>query len=302
MPYIKKRISLPKEVPAYKALMENLGFSIGKAQQMIDKKRVFCKDGELTTKNQLVSDFIEIIAYEPNPKGLKPIYENAHFALFDKPSGVLTHPAGRKTLYSLTDEILHLYGNSAHIVHRLDKETSGLILVAKNLVSEIELKKLFEDRAVSKSYIAFVKGHLDKKLKIDAPLLNSSEYENLKQKMIVSNLGKDALTKIEPVKYIKDKDFTIIKAIPITGRQHQIRAHLFHVKHPIVGDPLYGVNYDVSCDYLDEKLSKNERIIKTGASRLLLHAYSLSFKYRGKSYFFQSGIGDQFLKATSILN
>ena len=82
----------------------------------------------------------------------------------------------------------------------------------------------------------------------------------------------------EVITYFPDTDTTLVEASPYTGRQHQIRVHLFHVEHPIIGDPIYGQNEDDAVRFLDREMSAEERLNNTGASRLLLHAYSLEFR------------------------
>ncbi len=264
------------------------------SQRMIDRARVYQDGLAIVEKNEVVQGKIEIVVYQPNPRGLKPLFEEDDFAIFNKPSGVLVHPTSRKCDYSLLDEILHLYGACAHVVHRLDKETSGLIIVAKNRPAEVSLKRLFEERKVQKSYLALVRGKLIDSMMIDAPLLNNQSYGKLKQRMFVDPKGKPSQTKIIPLKYFSKDDLSLIEAFPLTGRQHQIRAHLFHVKHPILGDPIYGVDVKVTQDYLDGVLSPEERVTFMGASRLMLHAHKLSFEYKSKKYRFQCGVGNLF--------
>jgi 23S rRNA pseudouridine1911/1915/1917 synthase len=89
---------------------------------------------------------------------------------------------------------------------------------------------------------------------------------------------------------LKDLNATLIRAIPKTGRQHQIRVHMFHVEHSIIGDPIYGVDTKIATLYLDGKMDFKSRIELTGSSRLLLHAYKLDFKYKIEKYSFKSKI------------
>jgi 23S rRNA pseudouridine1911/1915/1917 synthase len=236
----------------------------------------------------MVSGNITLLVYEPRPRGLLPIYENEFFAVFDKPSGVLAHPRDRATEYSLNDEIKYLYGKNANIVHRLDKETSGLLMVSKNKSEERELKKLFEDKNVRKEYIALVNGEIKESLVIDAPILVNSNYDTIKLKVCIDARGKKAVTEVFPIKYFKDLNTTLIKVVPKTGRQHQIRVHMFHVEHSIVGDPIYGVDAKITALYLDGKMDLELRLKLTKASRLLLHADKLSFEYKNRQYNFKS--------------
>ncbi len=262
--------------------MENFDLSMKDAQRWIDKKRLY-HNGEIVIKKPLeISGDIEVIIFEPTTRGLEPIFETRDFAVYDKPSGVLIHPANRFTEYSLTHELKHRYGNVANITHRIDKETSGLVIVAKHKEAEKGIKKLFESREVKKSYLAYVKGKVNKKLFIDAPIQKNREFDEIKLKVTINDEGKSSQTIIEPLVYHDKQDITLIKATPLTGRQHQIRVHMFHVKHPIVGDPIYGVSVKTADDYLNGRLSEEERVKLTGAKRLMLHANTIGFRYKNQ--------------------
>ncbi|MBN2823907.1 MAG: RNA pseudouridine synthase, partial [Campylobacterales bacterium] len=110
------------------------------------------------------------------------------------------------------------------------------------------------------------------------------DYANIKHKVMISEEGKRAQTHFVPLEYDTNLDATLVECFPYTGRTHQIRIHLFHVKHPILGDPLYGTTFEVSEAYLEERLSDEERQIETGAKRLLLHAHSLKFNFKGNPF------------------
>ncbi len=280
MSYKIKKFTVKRKVKAFKFLMEKFDLSMKDAQRWIDKKRLY-HDGEIVIKKpQEISGDIEVIVFEPTTRGLEPIFETKDFAVYDKPSGVLIHPANRFTEYSLTHELKYRYGNGANITHRIDKETSGLVIVAKHKEAEKGIKKLFEARGVKKSYLAYVKGKINKKLFIDAPILKNREFDEIKLKVTIHEDGKSSQTIIEPLFYHDNKDMTLIKATPLTGRQHQIRVHMFHVKHPIIGDPIYGVDVKIADDYLNGRLSEEERVKLTGAPRLMLHANTIRFKYK----------------------
>ena len=157
MPYIHKFIAHAEGQKAYEILLQN-GYKMREAQRLIDKGRLICDGTVVSEKNALLSGEICLIEYETNPRGLKPIFECDQFAVFDKPSGVLSHPNGRHCEYSLNDEIWSLYGREASVAHRLDCETSGLIVVGKDKNAVVNLKKLFENRQVYKSYVALAHG------------------------------------------------------------------------------------------------------------------------------------------------
>lgn len=254
------------------------------AQRLIDKGRLICDGAVVGEKNALLSGEICLIEYETNPRGLKPIFECDKFAVFDKPSGVLSHPNGRHCEYSLNDEIWSLYGREASVAHRLDCETSGLIVVGKDKNAVVNLKKLFENRQVYKSYVALARGKISENLRIDANMDLANDYDDVKMRMRICENGKSAVTEILPLEYFADIDATLVRAVPLTGRQHQIRLHLFHVEHKILGEPLYGLSRLQIEKILDKEMSESERILTTGAPRLLLHADEISFKFDGIEY------------------
>ena len=254
------------------------------AQRLIDKGRLICDGTVVSEKNALLSGEICLIEYKTNPRGLKPIFECDKFAVFDKPSGVLSHPNGRHCEYSLNDEIWSLYGREASVAHRLDCETSGLIVVGKDKNAVVNLKKLFENRQVYKSYVALVQGKISENLRIEANMDLANDYDDVKMRMQICEDGKSAVTEILPLEYFADIDATLVRAVPLTGRQHQIRLHLFHVEHKILGEPLYGLSRLQIEKILDKEMSESERILITGASRLLLHSDEISFKFDSVEY------------------
>lgn len=278
--------------------MQNLGVSIHEAQKIVDRKRVKVDGEVLHVKSGEICGEIEVTVFEPNPVGLKPIYETDDFAIFDKPSGLLVHPRKREQIQTLNDDIKFLFGKDANAVHRIDKETSGLVLISKNKNSEVTLKTLFEEKKVQKEYLALVHGKIDNKIIIEEKLLVDKPSSLVRLKVHVDENGKYAKTIIEPLKYFPIENKTLVKAIPLTGRQHQIRAHLFHVEHSIVGDTLYGVDEKFASEYLDGQISEEKRQRVTKAKRLLLHANSISFDYQGKSYIIDSNknIEEEFFK------
>ena len=282
MAYRLKKLFLDNEEKAFSFIMRYLGFSMREAQRFIDKKRLYCNGELVKRKSALIKGEIGLILFKPSSKGLKPIFQTKDFALFDKPSGVLVHPKNRKTEYSLVDEIRLLFGKDANPAHRIDRETSGLILVGKRKEVEIDLKLAFENKKIKKGYFAFVKGKIENQLYIDEPILTNKEYSKIKLKVYIDKRGKSSQTIIKPIKYLPKFNITQVEAIPLTGRQHQIRVHLFHVKHPIVGDPIYGVETNIAADYLDNKLSIAQRLRYTGSHRLMLQAQWIEFDYKNR--------------------
>ena len=148
---------------------------------------------------------------------------------------------------------------------------------------------MFQERDMQKKYLAFVHGKLDKELVVEAPLLRTQDESAVVRMIVkVDEKGKLSKTSFKPLEYFPDLDMSLVECAPHTGRQHQIRVHLFHVKHPIVGDPIYGQTKENFIKYLDKELDSQERIKLSGASRLLLHANELEFELYGKRYIIKS--------------
>jgi 23S rRNA pseudouridine1911/1915/1917 synthase len=193
---------------------------------------------------------------------LKILYEDNDLMVVDKPAGMTVHPAAGHYDGTLVNAVLaHIpdieIENTERpgIVHRLDKDTSGLIIVAKNPAAHMKLAGQFKEREVSKIYKALVNGHLSPETGIiDAAI--GRDPRNRKR-MAVTRNGRAAKTEYRVIKYIGN--YTLLEAKPKTGRTHQIRVHLSAIGFPIVGDPVYG--------------TKTEML-----SRQFLHAYKLQFK------------------------
>ena len=289
MPFVKKNFIVKKKQRAVFFLMNELGYSQRESQRFISKGRVLV-DGEKMLKTAgEIEGAIEFIYFEPITKGLEPTFEEEEFVVFDKPSGVLVHPQTKATPYSLIDELKFQFGMDANIAHRIDKETSGLVLCAKNKTSEREIKMMFQERDMKKKYLALVHGEFKHEQVVEAPLLRYQAESALVRMVVkVDEKGKASKTEFTPLEYFKDLDMTLVECRPHTGRQHQIRVHLFHVKHPIVGDPIYGQSEEMVLRYLDRELSAQERINSSGATRLLLHASELNFELYNTSYTIES--------------
>lgn len=203
------------------------------------------------------------------------IVENENWIALNKPSGLLSIPDREGKEISLKQLLKDKYGN-IFTVHRLDKDTSGLIIFAKNEVTHKQLSLQFEGRLTKKIYLGLVIGSpLEKKGSIDAPM---GEHPAKNGTMIVHRKGKDALTDYEVL-----EDFGVYAWLQFqihTGRTHQIRVHAKEMGHPIVCDPLYGDGKPVLLSSLKHKkfkLSKNELEERPLLNRLALHAFQLSF-------------------------
>ncbi|XRX42809.1 MAG: RluA family pseudouridine synthase [Buchnera aphidicola (Eriosoma harunire)] len=197
----------------------------------------------------------------------KILFEDEHILVINKPSGIAVH-GGSGIHLGIIEQLRILYYNYKYLelVHRIDKETSGVLLVAKKRTILNHLHQQFRDHKIKKIYIALIHGHWSNHNKtIKIPLLKKLNSIAInKKKVYVHQLGKISETQIKIIKYYKLT--TLIYAIPITGRTHQIRVHTTHMGHPVVFDNRYGSKI------LDTKIDSHNR-----QKRLLLHARSISF-------------------------
>ena len=288
MPYIKKEFKTIKGKKIEDFLLEDISIDSKLTLNLLEKGKITDENNKRLQKNQIIkSNFIYIVIFEPITKGLKPIFDSFHFAIFDKPSGLMVHPSSHQLdIYTLLDEIKFYFGQKGSLVHRIDAETSGLVLVSKNAFSDMILKNMFEEKKYIKKYHAIVEGNIEKNLEIDTPITNDTGLIKLKMKTDLN--GKESKTLIKPISYNKEKNQTLVEAIPLTGRQHQIRVHLNSIGHKIIGDPIYGIDEKITDLFLKNKLSEDERLKYTKANRLLLQANYLEFEFLDVIYKFSS--------------
>jgi 23S rRNA pseudouridine1911/1915/1917 synthase len=256
---------------------------------------------------------------------LNVIHEDADLLVVQKPAGLVCHPTKDGEMSSLIGRVrLHLAGRAIgqagtpaavpHLINRLDRETSGIVLIAKNSQTAGELGKIFESRAVEKEYLAIVHGHVAaERGTIDAPL-GKDEQSVVAIKDCVRPDGALAKTDffverrfnrphprprsrnrsleiedegrergrggVNPSSTV-NPPFTLLRLIPRTGRKHQIRIHLAHLGHPIVGDKLYGGDEDCYLAFVESRLTAAQRaglIFENHA----LHARAIKFVWRGQ--------------------
>jgi 23S rRNA pseudouridine1911/1915/1917 synthase len=286
--YIKKEFKTIKGKKIEDFLLEDISIDSKLTLNLLEKGKITDENNKRLQKNQIIkSNFIYIVIFEPITKGLKPIFDSFHFAIFDKPSGIMVHPSSHQLdIYTLLDEIKFYYAQKGSLVHRIDAETSGLVLVSKNAFSDMILKNMFEEKKYIKKYHAIVEGNIEKNLEIDTPITNDTGLIKLKMKTDLN--GKESKTLIKPISYNKEKNQTLVEAIPLTGRQHQIRVHLNSISHRIIGDPIYGIDEKITDLFLKNKLSEDERLKYTKANRLLLQANYLEFEFLDVIYKFSS--------------
>lgn len=287
MPYIKKEFKVEKNKKIEEFLKE-LPIDLKLSLSLLEKGKITDEKNNRLQKNQILkSEFLYITIFEPISKGLKPIFDSFHFAIFDKPSGIMVHPLSHQlNIYTLLDEIRFYFGEKASLVHRIDTETSGLVLVAKNAFADMFLKNMFEEKKYVKRYKALVDGKIEENIKINKPITNDTGI--IKLKMKTDTKGKESTTLINPIFYDENKNQTLVEAIPLTGRQHQIRVHLDSIGHKIIGDTLYGVDESFADDFLRDKISEEKRLEVTKASRLMLQANYLEFEFLDIIYKFSS--------------
>ncbi len=206
---------------------------------------------------------------------LQIIYENDDFVAINKPAGLLTIPDRAQSEKSLKEMLQDKYG-IIFTVHRLDKDTSGLVIFAKNETAHKYFSKLFEERKVEKYYLGIVLGLPENKSgSIDAPI---TEHLQHKGTMTIHRSGKPSLTTYEVVD--ANKHYSLLSFQLHTGRTHQIRVHAKHIGHPLACDPVYGDGKPVLLSSVKKKfkLSKHDEEERPMISRLALHSYKLIFE------------------------
>jgi 23S rRNA pseudouridine1911/1915/1917 synthase len=288
LPYIKKEFKTIKGKKIEEFLNQDIRIDSKLLLTLLEKGKITDENNKRLQKNQIIkSEFIYIVIFEPQTKGLKPIFNSFHFAIFDKPSGIMVHPSSHQIgLYTLLDEVKYYLGEKASLVHRIDAETSGLVLVSKNAFSDMVLKNMFEEKLYTKKYKALVEGEIKKELEINTPITNDTGLIKIKMKTDIK--GKESTTIIKPISYDEKTNQTLVEAIPLTGRQHQIRVHLNSIGHKIIGDPLYGVDEIFANNFLKNAISKEKRYEISGNYRLMLQAEHLEFKFLDNTYNFKS--------------
>ena len=229
-------------------------FSRSRIQRLITNNESVRVNGEFVKNsyNLKLGDFIEVEAPEPVELELKPqnlnldiVFENDDFLVVNKPFGMLTHPTSVERENTLVNGLLyHCKGNLSGIngvlrpgiVHRLDRDTSGLLVVAKNDFAHNNLAKQIKEKTAIRNYLTVVLGNIkNDEGEIDLPIDRSKTD---KCKMAVSENGKPSLTKYKVLE--RFGDYTFLEVSLKTGRTHQIRVHFSYLKHPVYGDKLYG--------------------------------------------------------------
>lgn len=246
---------------------------------------------------------------------LKILFEDKDLLVIDKPPGIVVTPADSDQNETISDILTKDYKitlDRGGVVHRLDKDTSGILLAAKNLDSFTTLQEQFKSRNVQKEYLALVHGFIEKEGEIDAPIGRNPKD---REKFVVLQGSREAQTKYIPIqKYLMSQEkiaenfpdyskiqlkklsnmqysqFTLLQCHPLTGRTHQIRVHLKYLGHPIVGDSKYGGRKITRLDH---------RLLK----RQFLHANRIEFYHpkSGEKIVFESPLPDDLKDALANL-
>jgi 23S rRNA pseudouridine1911/1915/1917 synthase len=245
-------------------------FSRAYLQKLIGQGYILV-NGQRTKANQRLSKVDRITVELPlspvhplaEPIPLAIVYEDADILVIDKPAGLTVHPAPGHPSHTLVNAALAHYPGLAMsnelmrpgIVHRLDKDTSGLIVIAKSDFAREYLAAQFKSRTVTKGYLVLVRGRLSPEQgMIEAPI---GRDPHSRRRMAISETGKEASTQYRVQKYLDT--YTLVEVTPLTGRTHQIRVHLSAIGCPVVGDPVYGIK-------------------SAHLNRQFIHAYRLGFR------------------------
>jgi 23S rRNA pseudouridine1911/1915/1917 synthase len=265
------------------------------AQKVIEDGHVLVNGQILKSSYKLVSgDTVNVNIPPPLPSTLSPeniplkiFYEDNDLMVVDKPAGLTVHPAPGHYTHTLVNAVLaHVpeldteETDRPGIVHRLDKDTSGLIIIAKNRAAHMKLADQFKSRTVVKTYQALVQGHLSPEEGIIDASIGRDPRD--RKRMAIIARGREARTEYKVIQYLHN--YTLLEVKPKTGRTHQIRVHLSAIGFPIVGDPVYG--------------AKSEFL-----SRQFLHAHKLVFRLpsTGEQKEFESELPSDLLNALACI-
>ena len=229
-------------------------FSRVAIQRLIDDGKILVNDKKIKSSYKIQKDDkITIEQEEPKKSQLKPqnipieiIYEDSDIIVVNKPKGMVVHPANGNPDRTLVNSLMAICKDSLSgiggeirpgIVHRLDKDTSGILVVAKNDKSHINLSEQIKNHEIEKTYLAVVRGIIkENEATINMPIARSTKD---RKKMAVSKNGKQAITHFKVIERFYEDNCTLLEIKIETGRTHQIRVHLSHIGYPIIGDEVY---------------------------------------------------------------
>ncbi len=236
--------------------------------QVVTKPALTLKEGQVL---QVTFPSLKPLDLTPQDLSLEVVFEDKALLVVNKPSGMLTHPSGREhhgtlvnaLLYHCQDQLSGINGvERPGIVHRLDRETSGLLMVAKTDQVHRALQEQLQDRTAKRTYQAIVQGIMSQETgMVDAPM---GRHPKHRERMAVLPQGREARTQWQVIETLGEK-FSILSLNLETGRTHQIRVHMAHIGHPIFADPLYG--------------SGLEKVLKYPSEGQILQAVQLAFTH-----------------------
>ena len=239
-----------------KYLIDKLDVSRSKIQKLIDNENILVNGSVVKSSYTLkMDDMIEIISMEDEDMLIEAedipldiVYEDEYLLVVNKPSGMVVHPGNGNHNHTLVNALMFHCNNNLSsvngnvrpgIVHRIDADTSGLLLVAKNDMVHNDLAKQISEKSVLRKYICLVQGVINEdSATIDAPI--GRDKHNRKKMCVTGDNSKDAITNIKVLERYSDS--TLIECVLETGRTHQIRVHMAYINHPVVNDMVYGYN------------------------------------------------------------
>jgi len=249
--FLEEQLLIPRKIRHFLRTKKNI---------LINQKQVhwneMVKPGDVCQLTFDEEDYPKKEILWGNPDLVEEVYQDQHLIIVNKPEGMKTH-GNQPDEIALLNHVSAYVGQTCYVVHRLDMETSGLVLFAKNPFILPILNRLLEKKEIAREYWAFVEGQVGSKELIFRDKIGRDRHDRRKR-VVDSKNGQQAETHISRLKQFPNKT-SLVRCKLKTGRTHQIRVHLSHHKHPILGDPLYNS--------------------KSKTSRLMLHAFRLSFTH-----------------------
>ena len=238
-----------------KYLIDKTDYSRSKIQKMIDNGSILVNDKTIKSSyvvkdNDIIfvdDDYFDEIDIVPENIPLDIVYEDEYLLVVNKPSGMVVHPAPGNYSGTLVNALMYHCNNLSSvngdirpgIVHRIDADTSGLLVVAKNDMVHNDLANQIAEKSVTRKYICLVHGVINEDTAtIDAPI--GRDVNDRKKMCVTGDNSKEAITHIRVLERYSDS--TLIECVLETGRTHQIRVHMNYINHPVVNDPVYGYN------------------------------------------------------------
>lgn len=252
MNYFKYTIKNKEANMTLKEWLQSFNLAKNKINYLIDNKCISINEEIVYKREYILKEFDEIVIdvssyeqidYLPLRYNLDIIYEDDYILVVNKPSSVIIYPENKELSNTMANYMAYYYtktnqNKTIRHVHRLDTETTGCLVYAKDVITHSYLSNLFENSKVKKEYITIVYGIIKESGRIEVPI-GRNRHNNL---MMTSKTGASALTLYKPVKNINGN--TLLNVEIKTGRTHQIRVHLSSIKHPILGDKMYGKKDD----------------------------------------------------------